>query len=157
MKRSLVLFLLCGALVALPGGCSGSQKGAVKGTVTMDGHPLDQAEIEFVSADSKPPRVEAMARSDDQGEFEIIPSRRQRGLNPGKYYIRISKWVDKKTGKVPEIDAEAGQDPQQLKMAGKLKNIVPERYNSADSLTGLLTADIKGDGSDVLKLEVKGK
>lgn len=157
MKRSLCApLLLCGAVALVLGGCSG-QKGGIKGTVTMDSHPLDHAEVEFLPADSKRMDAALIVRTDDKGEFDFVPGRRQKGLKPGKYYVRITKWVDKKTGKVPEADMESGQDAEQLKLAGKLKNIVPQRYSATDNLAGLLTAEIKGDGSDNLKLDVKAK
>jgi hypothetical protein len=153
---------LCGALVgalALSlglGGCSGGGGAAVKGTVTMDGQPLGHADVTFLpekDAATKP-GVATVTRTDDNGHFEIKTGKK---MKPGKYYVQVSKWVDKTTGQVPEADPEAGQDAEQRKLAGLLKNVVPERYSSNDNLAALPTVEIKSDGSDNLTIEVKAK
>jgi hypothetical protein len=161
IKRSPSAFFLCLcaalASVLFLGGCSGGKGPTVKGTVTMDGNPLDHAELAFVPEDSKGQVAADIVRTNEKGEFEVKPSSKKRGLKPGKYYVKISKWVDKKTNQVPVLDPEAGMDVEQLKTAGMLKNVVPERYSSTDNLAGLLTIEVTADGKDDVKLDVKGK
>jgi len=161
MKRFLpTLPLFVGALAFLLGGCSGSGKGpVVKGTVLLDGKPLDHAEVSFEPVDRANQTGGDVVKTDENGQFEIVSSSKKHGLKPGKYYAKVTKWVDKKTGKLPDPGTMEGIDAEQLRLGGKLKNVVPDRYSSNENTAGLLQVDIKpGDNPDVkIELTSKGK
>jgi len=158
MKRLLpTLPLLFGTLTLLLGGCSGSGKGPViKGTVTLDGKPLDHAEVAFEPIERGSQIGGDIVKTDENGQFEIVSSSRKHGLKPGKYYAKVSKWVDKKTGKLPDPGTMEGIDADQLRMAGKLKNVVPDRYSSSDFPGGLFQVEVKAGDND-LKIDLTSK
>src|SRR5262245_8767042 len=143
------VFLVGGLAVALAG-CSGSGP-TVKGVVKMDGQPLADAHLVFEPAERDPKLGGDAVRTDADGKFEVLPDRRKRGLRPGKYFVRISKWVDKKTGKVPDPE-----DFEQLKTANRLRNLVPSQYNDPESNPPFVF-DVKSGTNDLGTLEVKTK
>jgi hypothetical protein len=150
MKRILLSFAVLGvACFAVPlTGCSGTNSVSVTGTVTMDGQPLSDAEVVFEPYDqSKKGQGGDRARTDAQGKFEIKSDRRKLGLNPGKYKVYISKWVDKKTGEVPPPE-----EYEMKKMGNMLVNKVESKYSDRH-LVPVLSADVKGNGDD-FKFEV---
>src|SRR5262249_27600881 len=134
-------------------GCGGGGRSGpvVKGTITMEGAPLAQATVEFAGGD--PALGGDTVQTDDNGKFEIRPDPQKSLLKPGKYYVRIWKWVDPKTGKFPE-----GQDAdfEQLPTAGKLTNLVPERYGDRQFPEKVHVIDIKSGDND-FTLDVKKK
>jgi len=148
--------LVVGFLAILLGGCSGSKGSVIKGTVTLDGKPLDQAEVAFEPVERGSQIGGDIVKTDENGQFEIVSSSRKHGLKPGKYYTKISKWVDKKTGKVPEASTMEGIDAEQLRMGGKLKNVVPDRYSSNENVAGLFQVEVKPGDND-LKIDLTSK
>ncbi len=74
----LVLALLAASL----GGCAPTPA-AVQGNATLDGKPLDQAAIQFVSLAGDRPKTGAAIR---QGKYELPAID---GLQPGEYRVEI--------------------------------------------------------------------
>jgi hypothetical protein len=146
--RPLTRVLLVGALALTLGGCGG-KAATVKGAVKMGGKPLADAHLSFEPAEGGPNLGGETVRSDAQGRFEILPDRRKHGLKPGKYFVRVSKWVDKKTGKVPDPE-----EFEQLKSANQLKNVLPPQYNDPES-NPPITVEIKSGTNDLGTLEVR--
>jgi hypothetical protein len=144
----LVLF----ALPLLLTGCSGSGGNvSASGTVTLDGTPVANAILEFTPLESKEKIGAAVTRTNDKGEFRIAPDGKSRGMSPGNYGVRVSKWVDKKTKQPP--------DPEQLeqyKLAGMLVNVLPYRYSDPEQ-NPPITFDLKAGKNDGLKVEMKTK
>jgi hypothetical protein len=141
--------LALGGLLTLILGCSGSSGPTVKGKVLLDGAPLAGAEVSL-RPKSKDKLAEYVARTDDQGNFEI-QSAKGRPVKTGSYQILITRWADK-NDKVP-----SQEDYGQLKAEGKLQNTIPARYSDPDG--SKFFAEIK-EGENVLppfEVSKKGK
>jgi hypothetical protein len=76
------LLLILALLAASLGGCAPTPA-AVQGNVTLDGKPLDQAAIQFVSLAGDRPKTGAAIR---QGKYELPAID---GLLPGEYRVEI--------------------------------------------------------------------
>lgn len=127
-------------------GCTGGGGRTVSGEVKLDGKPLPEATISF-EGDATAKQGGFSGKTNDQGKF-VIPITSS-NVSAGKFRVLISKFVDKK-GKA--LDPE---EMEQLKAAGKLKNLVPAKYN--DPAESVLFVDIK-EGNNVLQpFELKSK
>src|SRR5262245_26805362 len=149
MTRPLLFSLGLAALVCLPA-CSGGPLTKVTGVVMLDGKPLHDAVVVFVPADPKL-RTTDSARTDPEGKFVIESNPRRAGLKPGNYKVYITKWVDKKTGKAPPE-----QDMDQLRLGGKLKNALPDRYSKRTG-TAVLTAEVNAGDTELPPFELTSK
>jgi len=136
--RAFPLFMALTILAAVElTGCSRGG-GTVEGEVKLDGKPLAGADIVF-EGDATSKLGGFTGKTDENGKFLIRP---QSPIQEGKYRVLISKYVDKK-GK--PLDPE---EFDQLKAAGKLKNLVPGKYNHPTE--SQLIADLK-PGQNVLQ------
>jgi len=115
----------------------------------MDGKPLDGATLEFFPADQASRIGGDTVKTDAQGNFTIAPDSRKKGLEPGTYGVRVSKWVDKKTGKLPDPPEEA----EMLKAANMLKNVVPSRYSDT-AFESPIKVEIKPGKNDNVEIKV---
>src|SRR5207237_52923 len=82
--------LLLAALVALPGCSRGPQFGDVEGTVTVNGRPMQDAEVVFVP-DSYvgtlgPP---SSAYTDENGHYQLVTNKGQSGAVVGTHRVCI--------------------------------------------------------------------
>jgi hypothetical protein len=147
MKRTTRwLFVLPGLVFLALAGCAGGGP-TVTGVIHMDGAPLADAEVELVPYDRSESLGGDIGRTDSAGRFEIKPDKRKAPLNPGKYAILVSKWVDAKGQPLSPEEA-----PMQ-KMAGTARNLVPEQYNNPQHLSPL-SAEIKAGKNDLGTLNV---
>jgi hypothetical protein len=120
------------ALLLMVGlGCSGaprpdySQLGLVEvaGTITLDGEPLQDAQIVLVARDE----TFSTGRTDRRGRYRMQFDSRQPGVLPGEKRVRISS--GQVVGEVAEgLDAGGGA-------AGHPQERVPACYNSRSQLT----------------------
>lgn len=141
---------LVGSLALVIGCGDGGGNLSVQGVATLDGQPLGDAVIEFAPVDAGSKIGGAITRSDAQGKFNIVSDARVH-LTPGKYGVRVSKWVDKKTKQsVPPDDVE------QLKLAKLAINILPARYSSTESNSPIMI-DLKAGANVGVKVEVNSK
>lgn len=95
------LFTVCGVMLcALLAGCSDpyAQFNDVKGTVTLEGKPLDQGDIQFLPLENQGTQSGASIKN---GAYEMP---KQNGLKPGKYLVQITSG----DGKTPANEDEAG-------------------------------------------------
>src|SRR5262245_20897696 len=146
-QRSWPIALAGLACVAL--GCSNGGGPTIRGTVTLDGQPLGNAEVVFEPFDRTQSIGGDRAVTDGQGRFEIRPDRRKFGMKPGKYSVYVSRWVDRKTKQPPP--------PEEMEMrrqGGLLVNQVAPRYSDRDAPA--ITQEITGKNDD-LKIEVKSR
>jgi hypothetical protein len=140
--------LAAGLLGFVLTGCGDGGGPTVRGTVNLDGRPLADAQVHFLSEGSK--TEEAVCKTAADGSFQVQP--RSRGgmtVPPGKYLVLITKLVDKK-GAVP-----SDEDFGQLEAAGQLRNAIPRRYNDRDFPQ--LTAEIKPGTNALPPFELKSK
>jgi hypothetical protein len=134
-------------------GCGGGGP-VIKGTVTLDGAPLADAQVRFLKEEAGKPAETASCTTGPDGSFQVKP--RSRGgmtLQPGKYNVFIAKMVDKK-GNVPPADDPA-RDPGQMEAAGLLHDALRNRYN--DPAFPQFKAEIKPGTNNLPPFELKGK
>jgi hypothetical protein len=122
----------CGASDELP-------RQAVSGTVTFAGKRLDAGLITFL------PETAEMAT---QGGGPIVAGKyaiaRDQGLVPGKYKVTISSSGGGKETIVDTTNNMPGMPPVPS------KEVIPERYNTASTLT----AEVKAEGANVFDFDL---
>jgi hypothetical protein len=121
-------------LVAGCGGCGGGRGGpSVRGTVTLDGVPLGEANIEFHPLVSG---VVGHGVSDTKGNFEIAGANRE-DLTPGEYLVTVMKL---------EMDPVSPEDEPHL--------VTPLKYATKGKSDLRVTI---GSGRNTVPLELKSK
>jgi hypothetical protein len=124
--QQVLLCLVTGGLL-LSAGCSAKSDqpdlGVVRGTVTIDGKPLEGAVISFSPTEGG--RV-SQDKTDAKGSFNLIYIGNTRGAKTGKHSVRITTAYE-------AVDPTTGQMVEQ-------EERVPKRYNSTNTV---LAADIK--------------
>ena len=119
-------------------GCGGKPKVIVHGLVTLDGQPLDGAEVGFVPEKGELPGGGATTKS--KGEFEIVPYKNFNVLAPGVYAVTVNKFelppkVQAKVKDLPPDSALAKQMSGALspmsRAAGRT-NVVPPQYRAKE-------------------------
>lgn len=119
-------FLLCGVVIVSLPGCGNSGRVAVDGTVTLDGQPLDQAQIEFIPMAGTPGPT---AGGDIIAGKYLIAA--DKGPFAGKYRVRIVK--SGPTGRKTF-------DPRSNSMIEEYGPILPARYNEQSELEAEITS-----------------
>ena len=117
------------AVVAILGflGCAGDglRRVPVQGKVTAKGAPVGNATVLFMPADGTQGEG-GIGSTDADGHFTLIGSRRgDAGVVPGKYKVRVSRFVDR-DGTVLPSDAKQADYPH-------AEESVPAPYSSPDS------------------------
>jgi hypothetical protein len=130
------LIILCSSVVFFVGGCSSDPEGppreGVSGTVSLDGQPLEQGSIQFLSGGTSGGSAIA------GGKFSIA---REQGLSPGSYRVVINSGEG---STVPE-----GEMPGTTRLTHK--ELVPKQYNEKSTLT----AEVKAGGPNVFEFTLK--
>lgn len=113
---SIPFLLAIAALAAV--GCSGGSPdvGLVTGTVTLDGEPLENAEVVFAPASGRP----STGLTDSSGRYELTYIRDVKGAVPGPHTVRITTR--------PEPRADDYQGPA-------FREPIPGKYNTDTELT----------------------
>lgn len=122
----------CVFLLVFFTGC-GSGKQIVTGTVTLDGEPVTNGVITFVSSEGELVREGAIIKD---GHF-------QTHVPPGKYKVELSG--RKVVGKRKEIGFSGAEEELEI-----TEELFPEKFNT----TSELSEEIKS-GSNTIKLELK--
>ena len=130
-------------LVALPTliGCDGGSSGGPKtvnasGVVTLDGAPVEKAQVVFIDDANQYP---AFSATDAQGKFSLKLSEEKQGAVPGPYKIQVSKTI---------LDSGDGAEVS-------LKYGLPKKYSNF--MESGLTYTIPESGTSDIKLELKSK
>ena len=125
MLPRMVLAIILVALV----GCGGNAgRGAVKGTVTVNGEPLKAGDIAFVGASAGGPSAGA---SIADGHYQIAADK---GPVAGEYLVQIRAF--RGTGKKTwDGMGEPTAAESQKKYVEQLEQYIPSRYNDATELT----------------------
>ncbi len=103
-------------------GCGESNSvplGQVQGTITVDGQPLDGAEITFEPANGRP----SVGMTDDAGHYFLEYTMEKRGAVLGSHVVRIRGARNASGGE--------GDGPQ---VAARKENL-PAKYHTASELT----------------------
>ncbi|MFM8570638.1 MAG: hypothetical protein ACKOAU_03475 [Pirellula sp.] len=147
LKAYLPAAVLC--LVSLPLGCNGKKLPTIvkaEGVVTLDGTPVENATITFISEKTD---YHAVGNTNAQGKFAMRVSRSEYngaiGACPGSYKVEILKSVIS-GGKGGEGGGEATVN---------LQNALPAMY--ATIATSGLTVTVPDKGSDQLNFELTSK
>ncbi len=144
MSRASLLFIVISTIV----GCGdGLNRVPIEGVLTSSGtKPVDGATLSFIPMDGTPGEG-AIGRTDEQGKFTVISSRRDdSGIPPGKYRVRISRLIDGKSMTTLPEDAAEADFPNATES-------IPPPYAGVNSP---LTADINDSGGE-LKLDIPKK
>lgn len=139
MSRWRPVVLGC-ALLAAAAGCGGAGGVPVTGTVTLDGTPLDGAEVTFIP--TAQPGVQGSAVTQAGGRFEAATAQGRHGLPPGAYKVTVTKVI-----------LPPGHDPNVAFDPATVKNAVPAAYTSAE--TTPLTATV--EAGKTVELALAGK
>ncbi len=141
-RAALLAVAAIGFVLSLAPGCGPGSGGrlAVKGTVTLDGEPVDGGVIVFLpeGGDDAGRRAGGAITA---GKY-AIPS--QKGLLPGKYRVEV-RW-DRKSGKQVPVPGDAPN------LMDETRQVVPARYNDRSGLT----ADVQ-PGPDTLDFALTSK
>ena len=101
-RRTLILGCAMLFLAVLAAGCSASGDNMeIKGTVKLEGQPLDQGSIRFVSSDGRT----VSGGEIKNGAYELP---KKNGLLPGKYLVQITSGDGKTPASDEEIAAPGG-------------------------------------------------
>jgi hypothetical protein len=112
VSGAVCVFTICFA------GCGGGPE--IKGTVKLDGKPLEGVRVSFQPLD--PGLGGAVAETDAAGAFKIMPQADGVTLKPGKYGVTFSRMVDAQ-GNLPPA-----RDRLMLEMSRKLTESIPAKY-----------------------------
>lgn len=132
-------FLLAAVVVSLIGGCgSGGDPDvvSVSGTVTMDGQPLPNATVVFISGMGRP----SGAITDESGYYELNYTGDQKGARIGNNKVRITT-------------AQGPTETMEGEPVAAVPEIVPKKYNDQSELEFEVTAD----GENVANFDLKSK
>jgi hypothetical protein len=145
---------LSAALVAflLPGCGGGPKLVSVTGTVTMNGKPLEGANISFAPEPGNAVETAGTDITGPEGNYKLMYQGRS-GVSPGKYKVAISKLEVKAGVELPE---NFKKDPMMAKMAGLTKETLPDQA-TGKAAEGSFAAEVKESGDNVFDFDVKAK
>jgi Domain of unknown function (DUF6795) len=148
MKHSAVCWLLIGLSAALGCGSAGGKLPKTvpaSGVVTLDGKPVDGAQVVIVPAGEG--KTGADGVTDASGHFSLRAYREKDGAIPGEYKVQVSKTIEVRlSGAKGSLD---GGDPVRYEHA------VPAKYTGYK--TSGLTVSIPDAGKRDIKLELTSK
>ncbi|HEY2414066.1 MAG TPA: carboxypeptidase-like regulatory domain-containing protein [Pirellulaceae bacterium] len=119
MPHSLRLFLLAAFFAAEFAGCGAASSPSIHGQVTLDGEPVANGNIVFLSQDSKGPKASAAI---ENGHYVLASHEK---LTPGKYRVEIS-WRKPTGRKVPSADPGITID--------ETREAIPAKFNTDSTL-----------------------
>jgi len=149
LRIALTVVLL--AMVAVGSGCGRGARIAVKGTVAVNGQPLDSGDISFAPlSPGGGPTAGAEIR---RGAFSI-PS--EQGLLPGDYKVQIHAF--RGTGKKTwDGMGEPNAPASQKHYVAEMEQYIPPQYNDASELKATIAAGKRNDLALDLKVPAGGK
>jgi hypothetical protein len=149
LNKSVLVGLLTFTLLSVPGCGPGTghlpKTVPASGVVTLDGKPVDGAQVVIVPAAEG--TTGATAVTDASGRFSLRAYPEKDGAIPGEYKVQVSKTVEVKlTGKAGSLD---GGDPVRFDYG------VPAKY--PDAQASGLTVTIPDAGNKDIKLTLSSK
>jgi len=142
-------------------GCGGKPKVIVHGLVTLDGQPLDGAQVGFVPENSALPGGGATTKS--KGEFEIVPYKNANVLEPGVYAVTVNKLElpPKMQAKLKDLPPDSALAKQMsgalgpMGPAGVRTNVVPPQYRAKERTP--LKVTLKAGLNELEPFELKSR
>ncbi|WP_169975767.1 carboxypeptidase-like regulatory domain-containing protein [Tautonia rosea] len=149
--RMLFSVAVVSALLISTGCGSGPKLVPVSGIVTLNGEPLEGAELTFVPDPGNAEMTPGGDQTGPNGNYKAMYNFRS-GLAPGKYTVLISKKTG--TGEGAEnAPPEIMGDPTMAAMGGYMEETLPEKY--ADPLKSDFNIEVPEEGG-VFEFDVKG-
>jgi hypothetical protein len=137
MSRGICCIALFAVVIGAQGcGPDGPDIASVEGVVTLDGKPLEGAQVLFVPEKGRP----AVGKSDASGRYRMEYTESRTGAIPGKSRVEITTWA-------PGYMNEAGE-----RVPG-VKEVVPARYNRDTTLE----FDVQPGTANVANFELESK
>lgn len=138
-KPNASLALLTAVALCLVMGCSkaaGPELGYVEGNVTLDGKPLDGAEVQFEPSDSRP----SVAFTDENGHYVLKFTGSRNGATVGTHVVRILSARGSSGGE--------GDGP----LVKARPELLPAKYHDKSTLT----ADVQS-GNNTIDFDLQSK
>jgi hypothetical protein len=118
----------------MTGGCGSSNRGAVKGKVTVNGEPLQEGQLAFVPLD--PSLGPSAGAGIINGEYKIDAAK---GPLAGQYKVQINAF--RKTGQKTWDGMGDEQAPASKKnFVEEVEAFIPPKYNTASELRATIKA-----------------
>jgi hypothetical protein len=136
--------VLGGCLVLAGSGCGGPV--TVTGRVTLDGQPVENAQVFFRPLDGGPG---AGAVTDAEGRFRLEGTKAD-GLLPGEYKVTVSKKAYPPGMKVP------GPNEMSFALSAKMIEVLPKRYTVPDRTPLRVTVPTGGAKAIEIALQKDG-
>jgi hypothetical protein len=135
MKKYLIVLLLLASLLSISIGCPQQARRdysklnlvEASGTITLDGRPLEKAQVFFIDDTTN---TYSFALTDQSGNYKLSLDSRRSGVTPGKKTVTI--WTAK-----GGIEFGEAFDEEQM---AQLKEKVPGKYNTDSELTAIVLA-----------------
>jgi hypothetical protein len=149
MRRLHSLAAVASVLALLGCGGDGLRRVPVRGTVTAKGAPVGNATLLFLPAEGTKGEG-GIGTTDRDGHFTLIGSRRgDAGVVPGKYTVRVSRFVDR-DGSVLPVDAKQADYPHAVES-------VPAPYSAPNSPLEVTVPDEGGTVDVAIPVKLLGK
>lgn len=128
----IAILLFCGSLA----GCGSTGSGylgdpnavQVSGVITLDSKPLVGATVIFTP--KSPQITPARGMTDSTGEYFLVHGTGSAGASPGAYRVHVEYYTKPDGTPVTESNPETGEDIEQMRIAGNVKDGLPPRYMS---------------------------
>jgi hypothetical protein len=143
--RRLLRGLVSAVLVAVLGlvvGCGDANLGRVRGTVTLDGQPLEGAMVTFAPVEGGRP---AAGRTDARGRYQLVYSRDAGGAMIGEHLVTITTY-DERPGENGEDQIIAERVPARYNAKSELKRTVEAGSNE-------INFELESEGDIVTRIE----
>jgi hypothetical protein len=150
MRCVFVQYVLAMGLLCCAQGCGGDglERVPIQGVIKAQGSPLANAVVQFTPQEGTPGEG-ALGMSDAEGKFTVISSRRDdSGVPPGKYSVRVSRFVGGNGAPLPP-DATQADHPD-------AKESVPAPYSTPNSPLRVTIATEGGLVEIDIPVKIKG-
>ena len=141
------MIAIAAALLAGPGCGGGPKLVPVSGTITLNGKPLEDAEVSFIPFPENPdPKTPGADRTGPEGNYKPKYNGRF-GLAPGKYKVLVSKTAVAITNL--NLPKEIMMDREQQELAGIRKQELPKKYSEGAESTEICEVPPEGTVFDM--------
>ncbi len=134
-------------------GCGGDGRPSlvkVEGTITLDGEPLEGANIAFIPDASNGIQRGSRSTSGSGGKFVVGTYAGDDGIPTGKYKVTVIK--EELVGELPE--GYNSEDPAANTKPVKMKLFTPENYSKPEETD--LTVEVTADGMSPAAIALTG-
>lgn len=143
MKSWLILVGIVTMLGALGCGAANPPTNQVTGTVTLDGKPVADANVQFMPVDIE--ATSAFGKTDASGVYTLRTFGESDGAMPGKFKVSVKKTEQVQQG--VQKDGEHVGEPILVD-----KNVLPEKYMTKASTP--LEFEVKANDDNVYNIEL---